>query len=213
MFNEEDKIYEDGLTLASGTFYPKNGPSAVAIATSTDALTTLSEKGIPAVFRSEMDKHVLMLSYQQAIKFGFYEIPEDDTTDGIEAFPKLYPNPQWTPLHQLQSLFEQYPRPDDTTHLTMTANHLTSIYPLRPHPAIDKLIMMSATAETEIIRDKVFPERDIQVIEIRACQSGWTVPKFFRLYRASIQGHRVLDQRQESQGIRTPGMGGNVCRD
>ena len=30
MFNEEDKIYEDGLTLASGTFYPKNGPSAVA---------------------------------------------------------------------------------------------------------------------------------------------------------------------------------------
>ena len=199
LFGEQDKIYNDGVMLASGTFYPKNGPSAVAIATSTDALTTLSEKGIPAVFRSEMDKHGLMLSYQQAIKFGFYEIPEDDTTDGIEAFPKLYPNPQWTPLHQLQSLFEQYPRPDDTP-ISYDSESLNFCLPPEIHPSIDKLIMMSATAETEIIRDKVFPERDVQVIETEPTK--WMPgTQVFQIKSGKYPRASVLDNDNNLQGF------------
>ena len=164
LFSPQDKIYNDGLMLASGTFYPKEGKTAVALATSTDALATLSEKGIPAVFRKEVSANVLMLSYQQAIKFGFYEIPEDADTPHLEAFPKLYANPGWTPLHQLQSLFEQYPRPDDTP-ISYDGESLNFYLPPEPHPAIDKLIMMSATAEKAIIRDKVFPDREVQVID------------------------------------------------
>ena len=146
-----------------------------------------------------MDKHVLMLSYQQAIKFGFYEIPEDDTTNGIEAFPKLYPNPQWTPLHQLQSLFEQYPRPDDRP-IHYDGESLNFYLPPEPHPAIDKLIMMSATAETEIIRDKVFPERDIQVIESEPAKwmDGTQV---FQIVSGKYPRASVLDQDKNLKGF------------
>ena len=164
LFDRRDKIYEDGLMLASGTFYPKNGNITVAVATSAGALDTLTEKGIPAVFRKEVSSHVLTLSYRQAIRFGFYEIPDGDDIRTIQEMPKLYANPQWTPLHQLQSLFEQYPRTDDTP-IVYNGESLVFCLPPEVHPSIDKLIMMSATAETEIIRDKVFLDREVHVIE------------------------------------------------
>ena len=133
LFGEEDKIYDNELMLASGTFYPKVGPCPIAIATSTDALATLSEKGIHAVFRSEMDKHVLMLSYQQAIKFGFYEIPGRRGHDPPQGVSEALRQPAVTPLHQLQSLFEQYPRPDDTP-IHYDGESLSFDLPPEPHP-------------------------------------------------------------------------------
>ena len=164
LFGILDKIFDDGLMIASGTFYPKHFSSKVAIATSKEALATLTEKGINAVFRQEISTNVLMLSYQQAIRFGFYEIPEGEDIRTIKEMPKLYANPQWTPLHQLQSLFEQYPRINDTP-IVYDGLEIVFCLPPEVHPSIDKIIMMSATAETEIIRDKVFPDRDVQVIE------------------------------------------------
>ena len=164
LFGTLDKIFDDGLMIASGTFYPKHFSSKVAIATSKEALATLTEKGINAVFRQEISTNVLMLSYQQAIRFGFYEIPEGEDIRTIKEMPKLYANPQWTPLHQLQSLFEQYPRINDTP-IVYDGLEIVFCLPPEVHPSIDKIIMMSATAETEIIRDKVFPDRDVQVIE------------------------------------------------
>ena len=164
LFGEQNKIYDDGLMLASGTFYPKHGHTTVAIATSASALDTLTEQGINAVFRKEISSNVLTLSYRQAIRFGFYEIPDGDDIRTIQEMPKLYANPHWTPIHQLQSLFEQYPRTDDTP-IVYNGELLVFCLPPEVHPSIDKLIMMSATAETEIIRDKVFPDRDVQVIE------------------------------------------------
>ena len=167
-FDSESKIYDGELMLASGTFYPKDG-GEVVIASSPDALDTLNEKGIPAVFRHEIDRNVLTLSYQQAIQFGFYEIPADDGTASIAHFPKLHPNQHWTPLHQLQLLFEAYPRIEDTP-IYYDDESLYFYLPPEIHPAIDKIIMMSATAETDIIQDKVFTDREVQVIEAEAAR-------------------------------------------
>ena len=162
-FDSESKIYDGELMLASGTFYPKGG-CEVVIASSPDALNTLNERGIPAVFRHEIDQDVLTLSYQQAIQFGFYKIPADDDTTPIADFPKLHPNQHWTPLHQLQRLFEQYPRIEDMP-VHYDGESLYFYLPPEIHPSIDKIIMISATAETEIIKKKVFPDREVQVIE------------------------------------------------
>ena len=149
--------------LASGTFYPKTG-KAVAIAVSEEALDIFKEMRVPAVFRREIDTNVLTISYHQAIQFGFYEIPADDDTTPINDFPKLHRNQHWTPLHQLQQLFEQYPRIKDTP-IHYNGESLSFYLPPEIHPSLDKIIMMSATAETELIKDKVFTDREVQVIE------------------------------------------------
>ena len=162
-FDDDSKIYEGELMLASGTFYPKTG-KAVAIAVSEEALDIFKEMRVPAVFRREIDTNVLTISYHQAIQFGFYEIPADDDTTPINDFPKLHRNQHWTPLHQLQQLFEQYPRIEDTP-IHYNGESLSFYLPPEIHPSLDKIIMMSATAETELIKDKVFTDREVQVIE------------------------------------------------
>ena len=198
-FTEQDKIYEDGLMFASGQFYPKNGPSTIAIATSNDALATLNEKGINAVFRKEISSNVLLLSYRQAIRFGFYEIPDGEDIRPIDEMPKLYANPHWTPLHALQSLFEQYPRIDDTP-IAYDGESLTFSTPPEVHPSIDKLIMMSATAETEIIRDKVFSDRDVQVIESEPAK--WMPgTQVFQIVSGKYPRASVLDNENNLKGF------------
>ena len=197
-FEEEHKIHDDDLMLASGQFYPRDGV-VVAIATSPEAMHTLNEMGIHSVFRKEISNHVLTLSYQQAIRFGFYRIPEGDDHRAIEGFPKLHANPQWTPLHQLQSLFEQYPRTDDTP-IEYDGERLTFSLPPTTHPSIDKLIMMSATSETEIIRDKVFPDIAVQVIESEPArwEPGNAV---FQVYTGKYPRASVLDSDNNLKGF------------
>ena len=198
-FSEDSKIFEDGLMLASGAFYPKDGPSSVAIATSAEALAILEERGVAAVFRKEIEAHVLLLSYQQALKFGFYAIPEDEDITSLDEFPKLYANEHWTPLHQLQSLFEQYPRTDDTP-ISYDGETLIFSLPPEPHPALNKLIMMSATAETEVIAQKVFPDREVQVVESEPTKwaSGNQV---FQIKSGKYPRASVLDNDNNLQGF------------
>ena len=165
-FDKDSQIHEDGLMLSAGAFYPESYPwISVAIATSLKALAELEGQGIPAVFRSSINANVLELSYQQAIKMGFFDIsPLTDEIPDIDQFPKLHQNPHWTPLHQLEKLFDEYPRIEDTP-VGYNGEVLTFALPPAPHHALDKLIMMSATAETEIIADKVFPGREVEIVE------------------------------------------------
>ena len=199
-FDEESRIYDEAgdLMLASGTFYPKDGVK-IAIATSQDALEILNQQEIPAVFRHEIDANVLTLSYKQAIKFGFYEIPIDDDTNPILNFPKLHPNSHWTPLHQLQALFDQYPRIADTP---IHYDGETLVFYLSPvvHPSLDRIIMMSATAETELIADKVFTDREVQVVEAEPAR--WEESnEVFQLCTAKAPRATVLDSNDNLKGF------------
>ena len=160
-FEEDDKIVQDDVILASGVF--KSGSHEIFIATSKENQARLSSEGIPAVFRSEIDTNVLLLSYPAALNLGIYEIPLEDEIDP-NAYPKLHPNPNWTPLHQLQQLFEHYPHIEDTP-IHYDGDTFRFYLPPEIHPSIDKIIMMSATAEVKIIASKVFSDRLIEIID------------------------------------------------
>ena len=165
-FDERDKIVQDNVILASGVF--RSGEHTIAIATSKENQKRLSDKRYPAVFRSEIDANVLLLSYPAALNLGIYEIPPGDNIDPND-YPKLHNSPQWTPLQQLQQLFEHYPRTQDTP-IHYDGEILRFYLPPEIHPSIDKIIMMSATAEVEIIESRVFPDRYIDTIDAEPAQ-------------------------------------------
>ena len=160
-FTEHDKIEMNGIVLANGTFV--SGKHLIVIASSKENLEILADEGIPSIFRKEIDANVLMVSYPQAVGLDIYQIPEGDEIDA-ENYPKLHLNPNWTPLQQLQTLFDYYPRTPDTP-IDYTNSKLTFYLPPEIHESINKLIMMSATAEVKIIDEKVLPDVDIEIVD------------------------------------------------
>ena len=70
----------------------------------------------------------------------------------------------------MQSLFEQYPRIADTP-IEYDGEKLSFWLPPVPHPSIDQFILMSATAESDIIRERIF--RDYPVDEIETGYTKW----------------------------------------
>ena len=166
---ESDKMWIDDVLKASGKFYPKFNPGGVAIsiAVSKKAAEELNDEGIHTIFTPHAVDKILLLDYHQAIAFKFYEIPDRDDDKCLNQidtqFPRLY-SEFWTPLHQLESLFKQYPRIQDTP-ISYRGGVLTFYLPPVPHPEIDKFVMMSATAETSIIRDKIFADKNVKVID------------------------------------------------
>lgn len=161
-FDERDKIIQDDVILASGVF--RSGQHTIAIATSKENQERLSDGGTPAIFRSEIDANVLLLSYPSALNLGIYEIPLEADDIDPENYPKLHANRHWTPLQQLQRLFDHYPRTEDTP-IKYTGDAIQFYLPPEIHPSINKIIMMSATAEVKIIASKVFPDRYIEIID------------------------------------------------
>ncbi len=160
-FDARDKIVQDNVVLASGVF--RSGEHTIAIATSAENQDRLEHEGTPAIYRKEINANVLLLSYPAALRLGIYEIPPEDNIDP-SIYPKLHNSPHWTPLQQLQQLFEHYPRTQDTP-IHYDGEILRFYLPPEIHPSIDKIIMMSATAEVKIIASKVFPDRYIDIID------------------------------------------------
>ena len=160
-FDASYKIVQDNVILASGVF--RSGEHTIAIATSAENQDLLKREGTPAIYRKEIDANVLLLSYPAAINLRIYEIPPGDNIDPND-YPKLHNSPHWTPLQQLQQLFEHYPRTQDTP-IHYDGEILRFYLPPEIHPSIDKIIMMSATAEVKIIASKVFPDRYIDIID------------------------------------------------
>ena len=161
-FDERDKIIKDDVILASGAF--RSGEHTIAIATSKENQERLESEGIPSVYRKEINANALLLSYPSVLNLGIYEIPLEADDIDPENYPKLHANPQWTPLQQLQQLFEHYPRTQDTP-IHYDRETVRFYLPPEIHPSIDKTIMMSATAEVKIIASKVFPDRYIEIID------------------------------------------------
>ena len=166
---EDDKEYDDHDVLrAWGTFYPKDFQIEIKIAVNADAVKYFSRNNIPAVERKTIEANVLCLSYIEAIKPYLFSLPEDDGPRSLkhieEGFPKLYQNQHHTPLHQLQTLFEQYPRTEDTP-IHYDGETLKWSIPPEVHPKLSKIIMMSATADTQTIVDKVLPGRQVEIVD------------------------------------------------
>ena len=166
---ESDKVSRDGILKAYGTFYPEYSPAgiAIALAINKEAADELNDEGVHAIFIPTSVDKVILLDYSQAIAFKFFQIPDTDDDRCIqdipESFPRLY-SEFWTPIHQLESLFTQYPRIQDTP-ISYHAGVLKFNLPPVPHPSIDKFVLMSATAETQIIRENIFPDYEIDEIE------------------------------------------------
>ena len=166
---ESDKMWIDDVLKASGKFYPKFNPGGVAIsiAVSKKAAEELNDEGIHAIFTPHAVDKILLLDYHQAIAYKFFQIPDRDDDKSISViqstFPRLY-SEFWTPLHQLESLFNHYPRTEDTP-IRYQGESVSFDLPPTLHPSIDKFVMMSATAETSIIRDKVFADKNVKVID------------------------------------------------
>ena len=161
----EYHIIKEGVHLSERFFHSER--FVIPIATTRENHTTLAEMGIPALFRSELDGNTLVISYPRAIWLGIYPLDlESDEIRDIDLFPKLHLNPQWTPLHQLRKLFESYPRPQDVPiryhDESLTFNLLPQV-----HPALDKLVMMSATAETETIANKIFDDQAVGLVDAK----------------------------------------------
>ena len=127
----------------------------------------MNDEGIHAIFTPYIVDKILLLDYHQAIAYKFFQIPDRDDDKSIadiqSSFPRLY-SEFWTPLHQLETLFSQYPRIEDTP-IRYQGESLSFDLPPVLHPSIDKFVMMSATAETSIIRNKIFRDKNIKVID------------------------------------------------
>ena len=163
-----DKMWIDDVLKSYGKFYPSDQIGVpIALAVSQKAADELNDKGIHAIFTPTIVDKILLLDYHQAIAFKFYDIPitEDDKCIQVieQEFPRLY-SEFWTPLHQLESLFSQYPRIEDTP-ISYQSGVLKFDLPPVPHSMIDKFVMMSATAETSIVRENIFPDTVIAEIE------------------------------------------------
>ena len=167
---EDDKEYDDHDALrAWGTFSPDAfHPIAIKIAVNAEAVEYFSRNNIPAVERKAIEANVLCLSYIEAIKINLFFLTEDDAPLNLkhikEGFPKLYQNQHHTPLHQLQTLFEQYPRTEDTP-IHYNGETLKWSIPPEVHPKLSKVIMMSATADTQTIADKVLLDRQVEIVD------------------------------------------------
>ena len=201
---ESDKVSRDGILKAYGTFYPKYSPAgiAIALATNQEAADELNAEGVHAIFIPTSVDKVILLDYSQAIAFKFFQIPDTDDDRCIqdiqEYFPRLY-SEFWTPIHQLESLFTQYPRIQDTP-ISYHAGVLKFNLPPVPHPSIDKFVLMSATAETQIIRENIFPDYEIDEIETGYTQweSGNSV---FQVRTGRYPRQSVLNTENEIVGF------------
>lgn len=165
LLSPEYHIIEEGVHLSAGIF--RSERFAIPIATTREHQKTLEKMGTPALLPFDLDGNTLVISYQYAIWLGIYNLDlESDEISGIDRFPKLHLNPQWTPLHQLRKLFESYPRPQDAPIRYHNESLIFNLLP-QVHPALTQLVMMSATVETETITNKIFADRSVEAVDAK----------------------------------------------
>ena len=146
--------------LSEKTFLTELG--IILIAKDAETQKKLIELGYFSIVRdtAAIGETYITFSYPQAIACGLYDISNDEIPD----MPTLHRNVEYTPVQQLETLFNEYPRIQDTP-ISYSDGAVKFRTPPVVHKSVDKLILMSATAETEIIKDKVFPDRECEVVD------------------------------------------------
>ena len=156
---------ETGVVLADLKFEFEKPLVWAWVANSSDAYEILLEKNEPVVLLygyTRRDRFV-DISLDKALALKCFELDTFDSAASVESLPRVYAE-NWTPLHQLRDFFSAYQRLEDAP-IEYSAETLTFYCRPRLHPKLSRLTMMSATLETDVIRDKVFPNRSVAVID------------------------------------------------
>ena len=130
-----------------------------------NAADKLAAKGQPAfeLDSFEVDTEVkIPMSMTQAIALGTLEA---STVENIQAFPRVYQNPNWTLWHQLKRFFAYYTRDADVPMLWTRKNIQFWIPPVL-HPSLKRLLFISSTLSEYYLR-KAFPDEEIEVTHIK----------------------------------------------
>ena len=155
---------ETGKEMARFTIEFEEGVFAY-IPLDTNAADSLRAKGL-SVFDfdfSELNKDVkIPMSITQAIALG---ILDTSTVESIQAFPTVYPDPNWTFWHQLKRFFAHYTRDADAPML-WTGKDLQFWVPSVLHPRVKRFLFMSSTLSERDLR-KAFPDEEIEVTHIK----------------------------------------------
>ena len=155
---------ETGKELARFTVEFEGGTSAY-IPLDNDAVDRLRTKGLPFFL---LDSFVLNaetripMQMAQAIELG---ILDTSTVKNIQAFPTVYPDPNWTFWHHLKRFFAYY-RWDDNAPMIWHNKVLRFWVPPVLHPKVTRLLFMSSTLSERDLR-RTFPGEEIVVTRVK----------------------------------------------
>ena len=155
---------ETGKPLARFTIAFEGGTSA-CIPLDADAMDRLTAKGLPVFeldsFELNEDTKIPM-SMAQAINLG---ILDTSTVENIEAFPNVYPDPNWTFWHRLQRFFEYYNRDADAPMIWYNKVLKFWVPPVL-HARVKRLALMSSTFTERDLRE-AFLKEEVEAIRLK----------------------------------------------
>ena len=177
---------ETGEGLAHFTIGFEGGVAAY-IPLDNNAADTLKEKGLPFFpldsFTPNENIEIAM-PMSQAIQLG---ILNTETTQNIEEFPTVYPDPNQTLWHQLKRFFAYYLQDNDAPMIWHNKVLRFWMSPIL-HPNVKRLLLMSSTLSEEDLRI-AFPSEEINVIRIRP--TAW------------VSGNKVFQTRADIHAVQT----------
>ena len=132
-----------------------------AVANDASTLDSLLKDGVSAILPVALDieSSTIVLGLDQALFLGLYRLDEMH----IDQIPSVQPD-GWTLIDQLRVLFSDYERVADAP-LRYKDGILSLHLPPQIHPKVERLTLMSATLETDTIKDKVFPDVKVSVVD------------------------------------------------
>ena len=155
---------DTGTELARFTVTFEGGASAY-IPLNRDAADRLTADGLPvcdlASFQIDEDIRIPM-SITQAIELGILDM---GTVAQIQAFPQVYPNPDWTFWHQLKRFLVHYHRDADAP-IIWHNNVLRFWVPPVLHPNVQRLLVTSSQMSEKDF-GSLFPDEKIETVHIK----------------------------------------------
>ncbi len=180
---------ETGKELARFTIEFQNGVSAY-IPLDNSALDILIAKGLPFFQPHSFDLNEdirLPMSMAQAIQLGILDV---ETIEGIQEFPTVCPNPNWTFWHQFKHFFRHYTRNDDAP-VRWDSQVLMFKFPPVLHPSVKRLLLRSTTLSEAHLR-RAFPTEEIEVNRIEP--TPWrTENQVFQIRTGLYTNEAILD--------------------
>ena len=187
---------ETGEELARFTIEFEGGAAAY-IPLDNNAADILTEKGLPFFPLESFTRNEnieIPMSMAQAIQLG---ILNTETTQNIEEFPTVYPDPNWTFWHQLKRFFAYYLQDNDAPMIWHN-KVLRFWMPPILHPSVKRLLLMSSTFSEQDLRT-AFPSEEMNVIRIRP--TAWVSGNKVFQTRADIHTGRTLLEHDHSWDV------------
>lgn len=171
------------------------------------AYDLLLDKDLPALRPREVSQEDRMeLGFDSAYHLGVFGKPKEMSADAIETeSPRVYKE-DWTPLIQLQKLFDRYQ--PETAPLTMRAGTLNWSLPPILHGHLQRVIVQSATLDVELFKAAFRDyEEDIEVVIVQPTPLA-EGSRIFRIRTGNYPRASVLqlDEHFKPTGLKGAGV-------